>query len=92
MLEKVTPKGVIKYRMPNVVDGTFFIGLLLRYGKDFEVFKSELVRNLYRVIDLNGAYESFEQANDDAENMMIPLGEISEEIIEYLTKAMKKKS
>jgi hypothetical protein len=93
MLEKKTAKGVIKYRMPDIVEGYDFLALMEGKADQSSLFKmkARFIRAIGSMIDLCGIYPTYEDALKDKDNMMQPLGEIADEVLTDITKALAKK-
>ena len=96
MKEIVTPKGILKYRMPNILEA---FDLLNSCGiSDGETATLKLKRNIiasmsscidYSLID---GVNSYEDLINDVENMILPLSEIADEIIYKSFTAFRKKN
>lgn len=95
-LEKQTDKGVLKYRMPNALeiydileDSGFTSGI-----KSPLKLKRNVVSLLDKYIDFSGieGANSFEEILNMTESMIIPLGEIADEIMNKSFMAFKKKT
>lgn len=92
--EKKTDKGVIKYRMPNIVEGFDLLGLL-DLGKDeknpFRI-KAKFISSMGNLVDLSGCeHKSYDEALNDRDAMIIPLSEIADEVFSDLIGAIGKK-
>jgi hypothetical protein len=92
--EKKTDKGVLKYRMPNVVEGFDLLGLL-DLGKDdknaFRI-KAKFISNMGNLVDVSGcSYASYDDAINDRDVMIAPLSEIADEVFTDLIGAIGKK-
>lgn len=94
-LEKKTDSGVLKYRMPNILEA---YDLLEDSGVSDKVSNLKLKRNiitsmskLVNTSELNGS-PSYEDILNDIEVMAEPLSQIADEIILKAFGAFKKKS
>jgi endonuclease III-like uncharacterized protein len=93
-LEKKTGKGVLKYRMPNVVEGYEFLSLVenTQGTSGFFKAKAKFISNLSPLLDYSiCGYSSFDELLNDKENMMQPLSEISQEVLDDIMVAFQKK-
>lgn len=93
-LEKQTSKGVIKYRMPNIVEGYEFLALIetVDGASGFFKAKAKFISNLSPLIDYSACgFSSYEELLNDKENMMFPLSEIAQEVFDDITGALAKK-
>lgn len=94
-LEKKTDKGILKYRMPNLLEA---YDLLEDSGVSEKVSNLKLKRNIItsmeRLIDTSGleGSPSYNDSLDDIDVMAGPLSEIADEIILKAFGAFKKKS
>jgi hypothetical protein len=93
-LEKKTSKGTLKYRLPNVVEGYEFLALVenTQGTSGFFKAKAKFISNLAPLLDYtNCGYPSFDDLLNDKENMMQPLSEISQEVLDDIMAAFSKK-
>jgi hypothetical protein len=93
--EKKTEKGIVKYRMPNIVEGYEFLALVenINGASGFFRAKAKFIANLAPLLDYSSCgYASFDDLLDDKDNMMAPLSEISQEIFDDITSALAKKN
>lgn len=96
MKEIITAKGVLKYRDPNCLEVYDMLEASGIYSGESST--NRLKRNITAVmgdmIDSSGieGNPSYEELLNDVENMMIPLSEISDEIILKAFSAFKKKA
>lgn len=93
-LEKVTKLGVLKYRMPNIVEGYEFLSMIesVNGSSGFFKAKAKFIANLSPLLDYSSCgYKSYEDVLNDKENMMHPLSEIAQEVFDDITGALAKK-
>jgi len=93
-LEKKTGKGVLKYRMPNIVEGYEFLSMIeaVSGSSGFFKAKAKFIANLGHLLDYSACgYKDYDDLLNDKENMMFPLSEISQEIFDDITGALQKK-
>jgi hypothetical protein len=93
-LEKKTDKGILKYRMPNVVEGYEFLALIetVNGSSGFFKAKAKFISNLYPLLDYSSlGYKDYSDLLDDKVTMMHPLSEISQEVFDDITGALAKK-
>lgn len=95
-MEKQTSKGVLKYRMPNVLE---VYDLLDASGVNVGVvdtlkIKRNVIANMESLIDYSGISEvkSYNDLLSNPEDMILPLGEIADEVIAKIFEVFKKKS
>lgn len=96
MKEIVTPKGVLKYRMPNIIEA---YDLLDASGvsdgvKSTLKLKRNIMLNMGCLIDHSGIEGAvkYEDLFDMVEEMINPLSEIADEVVTKAFDAFKKKS
>lgn len=93
--EKITGKGVLKYRHPDVVEGFDFLASIERIQTLQDTFKvkGKFISMMGPMIDYSElGYPSWEDFLRDTENNMIPLKEIADEIFIEVTKVLVKKA
>lgn len=93
-LEKKTDVGVLKYRMPNIVEGYEFLSMVesINGASGFFKAKAKFISNLGPLLDFSSCgYKSYDELLDDKVNMMHPLSEISQEVFDDITGALQKK-
>ncbi len=95
MEEIVTDKGVLKYRMPNILEA---YDLLEASGiSNGEVSTLKLKRNIIKemkyLIDFSGieGVETYDQLLEDIETMITPLSIVADEVILKSFAVFKKK-
>jgi hypothetical protein len=94
-LEKNTDKGVLKYRMPNVVEGYEFLSMIEAVSDSAGFFKAKarFIANLGPLLDFSACgYSNYSELLDDKKAMMHPLSEISQELFDDITEALQKKT
>ncbi len=92
--EKKTDKGVLKYRLPNVVEGYEFLSLIesVNNASGFFKVKAKFIANLGPLLDFSGlGYKDYNDLLNDKATMRRPLSEISQEIFDDITEAIAKK-
>jgi len=96
MKEKQTDKGILKYRMPNVLE---VFDLLDQSGvsqglTDTLKIKRNILANISNLIDLSGleGVNSYEDLLNDIDSFTAPLSQIADELIEKLFDVFKKKT
>jgi hypothetical protein len=93
-LEKQTGKGVLKYRMPNIVEGYEFLSMIesVNGSSGFFKAKAKFISNLSPLLDYSACgFSSYDELLNDKENMMHPISEISQEVFDDITGALAKK-
>lgn len=94
-LEKETPKGVIKYRMPNIEEGYYFLAAIERMGSAQDVFKvkGKFVSMMSEMINYKDAgFESYDDFLSDRENNAQPMADIVAEVFDTITRELGKKN
>lgn len=94
--EKTTPKGVLKYRMPNIAEGYFYLSAItsikINTMGDAFTIKGTFIPQMKELIDFSGlGYESYDDFLEDLENNFIPTKEIADEIFIAVTSVLGKK-
>lgn len=96
MNEKQTEKGVLKYRMPNILESYDILECSgITEGKPSQLkMKRNIIASMGYLIDFSGieGVSSYDDLLNDTENMIMPLGEIADEVIVKAFSAFKKKS
>lgn len=95
-MEKQTEKGVLKYRMPNILESYDILECSgITEGKPSQLkMKRNIIASMGYLIDFSGidGVASYDDLLNDTENMIVPLGEIADEVIVKAFSAFKKKS
>jgi len=95
-MEKQTDKGVLKYRMPNILESYDILECSgITEGKPSQLkMKRNIIASMGYLIDFSEieGVSSYDDILNDTENMIIPLGEIADEVIVRAFSAFKKKS
>jgi hypothetical protein len=89
-----TKKGLIKYRLPNIVEGFEFLAMIdaIKTNSDFFKVKAKFIANLGSLLDYSDCgYKSYDELLLDKDNMMFPLSQISQEVFDDITGALAKK-
>ena len=95
MKEKQTAKGVLKYRMPNVIEGFEFLSMIesIKTGTDLFKVKGKFISKMDNIVDYSLCdYKSWDELINDKENMFHPLSEIAQEIFNDVTAVLVKKN
>lgn len=95
MFELKTEKGVLKYRLPNIIEIYDLIedsGILK--GVHAFTLKRNMVASIGKFIDFSDieGVNSYEDLLSDVDCMIFPLGEIADVYIEKIVSVLKKKS
>jgi hypothetical protein len=85
----------LKYRLPNIEEGFYFLALIERIENYTDIFriKGKMLGQMAEMIcykDLG--YESFKEFLEDKENNLHAAQEIAEEVYEDIVGALKKKT
>jgi len=91
-----TERGVLKYRMPNIIEAYSFLGLIkvLEPGINSLTVKGNAIEHLHIFLDysqLKGV-SSYEDLLSDVTDMSESLGEIADEILAKALEVFKKKT
>lgn len=92
---KETPKGILKYRMPNIAEGYFYLSLVDRLKASNDVIKTKglFLQEMGNLIDwASVGYESYSDLLFDKENMTLPVSEIVNELFDDVVGAFRKKT
>lgn len=96
-LEKKTDKGLLKYRMPNILEAYDILeasGISTGENKNHISLKRNVIKAMSSIVDVSLIDEAL--CYDDILNMvddfMVPLSEIADEIIIKTFESFKKKS
>ncbi len=95
-MEKITSKGILKYRMPNVLE---VYDLLDSSGVNSGVvetlkIKRNVIASMESLLDYSSidGVKSYQDILNDPEEMILPLGEIADEVIAKIFEVFKKKT
>lgn len=95
-MEKQTDKGILKYRMPNILESYDILECSgITEGKPSQLkMKRNIIASMGYLIDFSEieGVSSYDDLLNDTENMIMPLGEIADEVIVKAFSAFKKKS
>jgi hypothetical protein len=95
-LSKETKKGVLKYRMPNILESYDILECSgITDGKPSQLkMKRNIIASMGHLLDFSEieGVSSYDDLLNDTEEMIIPLGEIADEVIVKAFSAFKKKS
>jgi len=96
MNEIQTPKGVLKYRNPTVLENMEMLKASREYFKNEDPLgaKIELIKHLKPLLDYSGmeGIKSFDELNEYGEEMTLPLSQIADEILNKVAGAFVKKN
>jgi hypothetical protein len=94
-MEKITSKGVLKYRMPNILE---VYTLLDESGVNNGVsetlkIKRNVIQNMGCLIDISGidGVSSYDELLNYPDELIIPLSDIANEVIDKVFDVFKKK-
>lgn len=94
--EKKTEKGVLKYRMPTIIEAIGLVKLLRDYFSidDHVGAKLEIMKNVKDLLDYSGldGIKSFEEINENSDIFTSVLYEISDEILVKVVDSFAKKN
>jgi len=95
-LEKKTEKGILKYRMPTILEAIGLVKLMREHfsGDDHIGAKLEIMKNIKELLDysLLDGVKSFEDLNENGEIFTSVLYEISDEILIKVVDSFAKKN
>lgn len=94
-LEKQTDKGVLKYRMPNIAEGYFFLSLAedTNSSQGMLQTKSKIIASLGALVNFKEAgYDSFNDLLNDKKAMWSIMDEIAGEVMYDLNEVLTKKN
>lgn len=91
-----TEKGILKYRMPNILESYDILESSgVTEGKPSQLkMKRNIIASMGHLLDFSDIqeYTTYEDVLNDTENMIVPLGEIADLVIIKAFSAFKKKS
>lgn len=90
-----TPKGVLKYRMPNIAEGYFFLSLVdgTKTAHDVIRVKGVFLQEMSNLIKWEElGYEQYSDLLFDRENMTLPLKQIADELMTEISSFFRKKN
>jgi hypothetical protein len=96
VFEKKTSKGVLKYRMPTIIESVSLIRLVrgcfeLNDTVGAKLILMENIKELFDYSAMDGV-KSFEDLNSDSEEFTSILFEVSDDILNKIVGAFSKKS
>lgn len=94
MKEIITPRGVLKYRLPDISEGYTFLSYVDSIKNAAEVFviKGRIIKNMGSLLAYSElGYASYDEVLNDKENMRDALSEISKEIFDDIIELLGKK-
>jgi hypothetical protein len=91
-----TDKGVLKYRMPNILEAYDLLDASGINSGNYNMLKLKrnIIESMGPLINVESieGYESYNDLLLDTENMMAPLSAIADEVIEKTFDVFKKKT
>ena len=91
-----TEKGILKYRMPNIVEAYKFLGKIGVFKKDQDMgeIKGKAIEELAIFLDIKGIpnVATFDDLLVDIEKMAEPLSDIADEVLRKALLVFKKKT
>ena len=93
--EKKTEKGVLKYRMPNIEEGYYFLSAIEKMGNAQDVWKAKgkFISMMAEMLDYKEiGYESYDDFLHDRDNNGEAVSEIVTEVFEVITRDLAKKN
>ena len=95
-MEKQTEKGILKYRMPNILEAYDILEVSgITDSKPSQLkMKRNIIASMSYLVDFSEieGVGSYDELLMDTENMIVPLGEIADEVIVKAFNAFKKKN
>lgn len=95
-MEKQTEKGVLKYRMPNVLEVYDLLDLSGVNNGITETLKIKrnVIQHMSALVDFSGieGVSSYEELLNMPEDMILPLSDIADEVIAKIFEVFKKKN
>ena len=94
-LEKETEKGVLKYRMPNIAEGYFFLAEIEQMKNAQDVFKCKgrFIELMKDMVDYKAlGYQTYDELLEDRDNNEIVMSEVVTDVFDTITRALGKKS
>ena len=94
-LEKSTDKGILKYRMPNIEEGYYFLSAIERMSNAQDVFKVKgkfvsMMSDMLSYKDIG--FETYEDFLSDRENNAQAVADIVTEVFDTITRELGKKN
>lgn len=89
-----TPKGILKYRMPDISEGFDFLSSISKLETAQDVFKMKgtFASKMGSMIDYGSLdYESYADFLSDLDNNYVAFAKIADEVFIEITKALGKK-
>lgn len=93
-LEKETKKGILKYRMPDISEGYYFLSLAsdISTADGMLVTTGKVISAMGKMVNFSSlGYSSYDELLNDKINMWEPISEISKEILSDLNEVLTKK-
>ena len=93
--EKETPKGVLKYRMPNIEEGYYFLSAIEKMGSAQDVWraKGKFISMMSDMVDFKSiGYESYNDFLSDRENNGQAMSEMVSDVFDTITSELGKKN
>jgi hypothetical protein len=96
MNEIETPRGVLKYRNPNVFENHEFLRSAREFFANDDAIgaKISIMKSMGPLVDVSGleGVNSYQELCELGEEMTYPLTKIADSILEKVTQAFKKKT
>jgi hypothetical protein len=96
LFNKETEKGILRYRMPNILESYDILECSgITEGKPSQLkMKRNIIASMGYLLDFSEIeeFKSYDDLLNDTECMIVPLGEIADEVIVKAFSAFKKKS
>lgn len=94
-LEKETSKGVLKYRMPNIEEGYYFLAAIEKMGTAQDIWKAKgkfisLMSEMISYKDIG--YDSYQDFLHDRENNGQIMADMVSEVFDTITSELGKKN
>lgn len=95
--EKETPKGILKYRMPNIIEAYDILeasGVQGTHKLSPISLKKNVISSIGSIVDYSAieGCKKYEDLFEMVDDMILPLGDIADEVIIKTFEAFKKKS
>ena len=96
MKEIITSKGILKYRMPNIIEVYKIISESGIYKGELDdlTLRMNVIGSMKSLIDFSGVegVKTYDELLLDIEDMLFPLSEIADSIISKTVEVLKKKN
>ena len=95
MKEIQTPRGILKYRMPNILEAYDILDASgISEGAKLIKVKRNIIKSMGELVDFSGVegITCYEDLFQDLDQMVLPLNDIAGEVLSKLMTTLKKKS